>query len=215
MFATTLCAPAGTSATPATVTARATPDANGVEYGPTWVAGRESSTRAGGNGWKASPTDPPYQPVTSTTTSAAAPATSTDHAPPAPTGTVTWFATTWPDAKFNEDTPGQGCPAGQTDTKPAAIGPPIVTFATTTAAPAGTSPTPATETAALAAPYEEIPRLDLAAVAAAEGHHAEAQRIIRDEICNRTDDDNAPPELPTRTEEILRRRQGWTDTKAS
>jgi LysM repeat protein len=73
----------------------------------------------------------------------------------------------------------------------------------------------ATETAALAAPYEEIPRLDLAAVAAAEGHHAEAQRIIRDEICNRTDDDNAPPELPTRTEEILRRRQGWTDTKAS
>jgi hypothetical protein len=73
----------------------------------------------------------------------------------------------------------------------------------------------AAETAALAAPYEEIPRLDLAAVAAAEGHHAEAQRIIRDEICNRTDDDNAPPELPTRTEEILRRRQGWTDTKAS
>jgi hypothetical protein len=41
----------------------------------------------------------------------------------------------------------------------------------------------------MAAPYEEIPRLDLAAVAAAEGHHAEAQRIIRDEICNRTDDE--------------------------
>lgn len=54
----------------------------------------------------------------------------------------------------------------------------------------------ATETAALAAPYEEIPRLDLAAVAAAEGHHAEAQRIIRDEICNRTDDDNAPQSSP-------------------
>jgi hypothetical protein len=67
----------------------------------------------------------------------------------------------------------------------------------------------------MAAPHEEIPRLDLAAVAAAEGHYAEAQRIIRDDICNRTDDDNAPPELPARTEEILRRRQGWTDTRAS
>jgi len=73
----------------------------------------------------------------------------------------------------------------------------------------------AAETAALAAPHEEIPCLDLAAVAAAEGKHAEARRIIRDEVCNRTDDDNAPSELPPRTEKILRRRQGWTDTKAS
>jgi len=73
----------------------------------------------------------------------------------------------------------------------------------------------AAETAAMAAPYEEIPRLDLAAVAAAEGHHAEAQRIIRDEVCNRTDDEAAPPELPARTEQILRTRKGWTDSKAS
>ena len=73
----------------------------------------------------------------------------------------------------------------------------------------------AAETAALAAPYEEIPRLDLAAVAAAEGRHAEAQRIIRDEICNRTDDEGAPTELPTRTEEILRNRKGWVGSKAS
>ena len=71
----------------------------------------------------------------------------------------------------------------------------------------------AAETAALAAPYEEIPRLDLAAVAAAEGRHAEAQRIIRDDVCNRTDDEAAPPELPARTEQILRHR--WSDTKAS
>ena len=73
----------------------------------------------------------------------------------------------------------------------------------------------AAETAALAAPHEEIPRLDLAAVAAAEGHHAEAQRIIRDEVCNRTDDDGPPPELSTRTEQILTQRQDWLGTKAS
>ena len=70
-------------------------------------------------------------------------------------------------------------------------------------------------TAALAAPYEEIPRLDLAAVATAEGHHAEAQHIIRDQICNRTDDDGPPPELPHRTEQILKQRKRWADTKAS
>ncbi len=73
----------------------------------------------------------------------------------------------------------------------------------------------AAETAALAAPHEEIPRLDLAAVAAAEGHHAEAQRIIRDEVCNRTDDEGAPPELPARTEQILHNRKGWAGTKVS
>ena len=73
----------------------------------------------------------------------------------------------------------------------------------------------AAETAALAAPHEEIPRLDLAAVAAAEGHHAEAQRIIRDEVCNRTDDDGPPPELSTRTEQILTQRQDWLGPKAS
>ncbi|MGV1007089.1 MAG: LysM peptidoglycan-binding domain-containing protein [Dermatophilaceae bacterium] len=73
----------------------------------------------------------------------------------------------------------------------------------------------AATTAGLAAPYEEIPRLDLAAVATAEGHHAEAQHIIRDQICNRTDDDGAPPELPTRTEQILKQRKRWAATKAS
>ena len=73
----------------------------------------------------------------------------------------------------------------------------------------------AAETAILAAPHEEIPRLDLAAVADAEGKQAEAQRIIRDDVCNRSDDESAPPELPVRTEQILRNRKGWTDTKAS
>lgn len=61
----------------------------------------------------------------------------------------------------------------------------------------------AAETAALAAPDEEIPRLDLAAVAAAEGHTNEADRILRDEILNRTDDDGPPAELSERTQQII------------
>ena len=73
----------------------------------------------------------------------------------------------------------------------------------------------AAETAAMAAPFEEIPRLDLAAVATAEGRHAEAHRIIRDEIANRSDDDGAPPELVGRTEEILRARADWLGSRAS
>lgn len=74
----------------------------------------------------------------------------------------------------------------------------------------------AAQTAALAAPYEEIPRLDLVAVATAEGNLAEAQQILREEIANRSDDDGPPPELSARTEEILGRRTDWLGvTKAS
>jgi LysM repeat protein len=68
------------------------------------------------------------------------------------------------------------------------------------------------ETATLAGPYEEIPRLDLVAVATAEGNHAEARQILREQIANRSDDDGAPPELSARTEEILGRRTDWLDT---
>jgi LysM repeat protein len=64
----------------------------------------------------------------------------------------------------------------------------------------------AAETAALAAPDEEIPRLDLAAVAAAEGHHGEAERILRDDVCNRSDDEGPPIELAERTQKIIRSR---------
>ena len=73
----------------------------------------------------------------------------------------------------------------------------------------------AAETATLAAPHEEIPRLDLAAVAAAEGNGAEAQRIIRDEISNRTDEDEPPPELGERTGRVLRQRTDWHKHQAS
>ncbi|GAB4077646.1 hypothetical protein [Nostocoides australiense] len=68
----------------------------------------------------------------------------------------------------------------------------------------------AAETAALAAPHEEIPRLDLAAVADAEGHPSEADRILRDEVCNRTDDDDAPPELSDRTKQVIATRD-WRE----
>ena len=62
----------------------------------------------------------------------------------------------------------------------------------------------AAELACLVAPYEEIPRLDLAAVAAAEGHHGEAERIARDDICGRTDEPGSPPDdIPARTRRIL------------
>ncbi|WP_222172228.1 LysM peptidoglycan-binding domain-containing protein [Cellulomonas sp. C5510] len=73
----------------------------------------------------------------------------------------------------------------------------------------------AADTAAMAAPFEEIPRLDLAAVATAEGRHAEAGRIIRDEIANRSDDEGAPPDLVDRTERILEGRMGWPTNRAS
>ena len=74
----------------------------------------------------------------------------------------------------------------------------------------------AAEVAMLAAPYEEIPRLDLAAVATAEGHPDQARRILRDEVANRSDDGQAPTEMPVRSETILAHRE-WLkpDTAAS
>ena len=65
----------------------------------------------------------------------------------------------------------------------------------------------AAELAELAAPYEEIPRLDLVAVRAAEGHPEDSDAYLRDEVCNRSDDGGPPEDLSARTQEILRRRQ--------
>lgn len=61
----------------------------------------------------------------------------------------------------------------------------------------------AAETACRAAPYDEIARLDLAKVAEAEGDHERAERIIRDEVCNRCDDEHGPVDLPARSAELL------------
>ena len=69
----------------------------------------------------------------------------------------------------------------------------------------------AAELAALTAPHEEIPALDLAAVASAEGHHREAIQLLQTQVCDRTDDpDTMPGDLPDRTQEILDRHP-WLD----
>jgi hypothetical protein len=61
----------------------------------------------------------------------------------------------------------------------------------------------ATETGLLAAPYEDTPRLDLAAVVAAQGDHQAAERILHDDVCNRAEDSEAPDDLPLRTAELV------------
>ena len=70
----------------------------------------------------------------------------------------------------------------------------------------------AAELAQLAAPYEEIPRLDLVAVRAAEGHVEDADGYLRDQVCNRSDDGGPPEDLSQRTQDILRQRQWLSRT---
>jgi hypothetical protein len=70
----------------------------------------------------------------------------------------------------------------------------------------------AAEIAQLAAPYEEIPKLDLVAVRAAEGHLEEAEDYLRDQVCNRSDDNGAPEDLSERTKAILRHREWLSRT---
>ena len=62
----------------------------------------------------------------------------------------------------------------------------------------------AVEKAMTAAPDEDTTQLNRAALAAAEGFPEEAERILRDEVCNRTDDGRAPLDLTARAEAILR-----------
>lgn len=71
----------------------------------------------------------------------------------------------------------------------------------------------AVEIARLVAPHDEIPRVDLAAVAAAEGNQAEAAHIINDQVITRTDDHDPPPQLSDRTRTVLATRP--TLTRAS
>jgi len=61
----------------------------------------------------------------------------------------------------------------------------------------------ATEIALLAAPYEDTPRLDLAAVIAAEGDRQAAERMLRNDVSNRAEDGDAPDDLPERTAELV------------
>jgi len=72
----------------------------------------------------------------------------------------------------------------------------------------------AAELATRVAPDEETPHLDLAAVLDAQGHTQAAERVIRDRITNRSDDeDGIPDELPDRTERIVDRRS-WVSTRS-
>jgi hypothetical protein len=70
----------------------------------------------------------------------------------------------------------------------------------------------AAEIAQLAAPYEEMPKLDLVAVREAEGHLEEAEDYLRDQVCNRSDDNGAPEDLSERTKAILRHREWLSHT---
>lgn len=67
----------------------------------------------------------------------------------------------------------------------------------------------ATKVAMTATPDEESTRLCLVAIANAEGNRAEAERILREDICNRSDDGDAPPELNDRTKAIIGRHEDW------
>jgi hypothetical protein len=69
----------------------------------------------------------------------------------------------------------------------------------------------ATQIATTAASYKEIPKLDLAAIATAAGHRRQTAEIIRDNVCNRSDDGQPPLELSERSEHILSSRLDATD----
>jgi len=73
----------------------------------------------------------------------------------------------------------------------------------------------AAETALLAAPDDEVAFLNMALVAKAAGQHREAEQIVREQICDRTDDDGPPPELAERTEQILTVNQWLTPGKVA
>ncbi len=61
----------------------------------------------------------------------------------------------------------------------------------------------AAEKGVLASPDNTISRLDLAAAARLAGHHAEALRIVHDEVCNWADEDGIPVDIDDRARRIL------------
>lgn len=61
----------------------------------------------------------------------------------------------------------------------------------------------ANEIALLAAPHEEATRLCTVQIAKAEGRRDDAERILSDEVCNRSDDGQAPDELNERTRNLI------------
>jgi LysM repeat protein len=65
------------------------------------------------------------------------------------------------------------------------------------------------ETSCIAAPYDDIGRLDLVQVASLMGQSEDAQRYLVEGVFNRSDDDLGPVDLPDRTARIVRQRT-WT-----
>lgn len=63
------------------------------------------------------------------------------------------------------------------------------------------------------APDEEVSRLDLVAVLQAQGRGDEAEQIVLDDVCNRSDDGQAPVELAARTEVIIEAKE-WLRREA-
>ena len=59
-----------------------------------------------------------------------------------------------------------------------------------------------------------VPGVDLATIAAGR-HCQEAARILRDEVCNRSEDGNPPLELSERTEQILASRDWLPPMKSA
>lgn len=66
----------------------------------------------------------------------------------------------------------------------------------------------AVQTALRASPYDEPARLALAAVEEASGNYAEAERLRRDDVLDRTDDYRAPLDPPARTRALVKRPRG-------
>lgn len=62
----------------------------------------------------------------------------------------------------------------------------------------------AAEVGCMAAPYDEVCRLDLAKVAEAEGHETLAEQILDEHVFNRTDDHLPPIDLPERTKIVVK-----------
>ena len=60
-----------------------------------------------------------------------------------------------------------------------------------------------------------VPRVDLATIAAAVGDRQEAARILRDEVCNRSDNGKPPLELSERTEQIMASRDWLSPMKSA
>lgn len=72
----------------------------------------------------------------------------------------------------------------------------------------------AAEIAALAAPDEEIPQLDLVAVTAAEGDSTRAVQMLHDRLARADEETEAPTDPTDRTHEIATKRS-WPDSHAS